>query len=1823
MTFEVSGSVGQEPQFTARAGFVEALLPCRWGSEMPDNEQISEKVLAPEALYKSSSGDVYANVTWTFVARKEGTPESWNVVVLLNGLLEITNLVSWPVLEIDQEERQFTLPTKEMESDRYHHVQRMLLNQHRLPKDLITSGEGSVLFSFRDDKVWRPVAAVEHRIGKVKTVDGELELLETRCFCLAQEIRFGTPAAFKSYLSDLKNHSTVDPRRDNRIAPIPDTAMGYQSRTMLEDLLADPLIAGTNDTPVLIVEGSVHALVGKEPRVSAENLSYGVVQVLPRASQQAQLLDIVDYQSDFDGANTSLKESPWTILSLPFLGRLQNQDLDNPDSELPTTSKLHADPILQMQASGASDRLLMNFTSRGSSDRIVIRTSAFERRKHRDSLRVDPNTVLEGIVRLQSKHRVVEDSDLGGVMFSGLSNEVSRVFREQTLTSVLDTVRKDFPPKRNESLDVTLENSPNTFSWRPNARWMMQGIAQFGSGNASDERAYGLSAVHVSGLMESMRLAEEQTLGTPLPGDRRSFTCHPAVTMLPVMPGQAEAVHLQPTAFGVSPCIALRQKRLSSESDNAGEPIMTFAELLCLSADGSRLEVVLTRTWTAEGIPSPRDLEAWGMASHERLAIDSPVAVIRARQLLTSASSGQAALDFEFYPLPSISQTPRLTGHSTSQSSPATLRRAAEPQRRDLSTLCHHPVERVGPQPGFVQPLYLRSRPPVSLDASLSPDDPSQTPDNAIWPNGLSALHVDVRTTLEGVNPVGALVKPDRDGEDHTQIDARVWWNSDRMDVQYRVNEDELTRRLPKLFRSSAVGGFLSSMTSPNVPLIRYRDLSSEAVGYPSLNSYWQTWLSGRYRCLIQGARPGAPLLFHHRLVMSERKSLSDSGSTAMQYRMTRPMHLPPNLPGDTTNALQTVGTSFALHDPPRRLLSVVDWPKVFAAAGQIHAIKLAIAEFASLDKNNDNCLTAEEVPPVLWSLIQVGANSNSEVSKASLETLIDLLPVVTALGPMDAIKLAIAKFASLDQNGDGGLTAGEVNPALWRMIQAADTNSDGAISLKDLQALLTRIPPEDGTETAFNSLDPHNQILAILPTPERVSSLVVETIDATTWKLVVTLHSIAETITYLVTHDTQIGIVKLEEQGQPTTSAIALVDWRNRLAKEKLEALSQLDPSNKTLLALLDDARDESENNSVARLIVATATVLRGLLTHIAAETANQSLRDQINTLLPRINDALKMPSPSSIGDALQSLFRELESVRDLAASDPLTAQVSYLKILFASPAEKTSGKPKLWRAPANPLVSIQRAQPNWLARLEFANQQLVFIPCHRERSIVFAQGPALLDVTTGSKDSFFLDTRETRGFEIQLNSAVIDETAVIDESVVTDSSPNALTADVRLHGLDFPQGDEQKIRLVSLVDGRFFPAKLKAVNGVPNRYRLEFEHLTTEPLRRWMRMAPAGAPLALQIVAGLNAAAMSSSGLEVKGFRQQLNLPLRLQRPDTRHSPHEPRFQLFEDPEYNRSLATAPARAATPVPLELVAGGTKQLFGLTIVADRAEYTNAERLFLTWYVDTALFRLDVLPDQFPDSPTPDQITELFRAARYPTADELGRLQPHPKVPRRWIIVDSSNNHEFEIRVGQNSVVVHAHLVVQLTGKMKVQVLRPSGAVADLFNDTTHIWEHDQIREVDLAGRKVLENGNRVDSLNGDTRIGSGDALNISVSIESGGETHTTTVRLNIVENSTLPAPSSAYALLHTRDKEQNNPLQGKSGVSVPRFAWSPLPLRVEMVNPDDLKGAIIRRRAVFQWTHTIRKNDDARYALQKCTALGETHIPPLADGSMGSRASR
>jgi hypothetical protein len=60
------------------------------------------------------------------------------------------------------------------------------------------------------------------------------------------------------------------------------------------------------------------------------------------------------------------------------------------------------------------------------------------------------------------------------------------------------------------------------------------------------------------------------------------------------------------------------------------------------------------------------------------------------------------------------------------------------------------------------------------------------------------------------------------------------------------------------------------------------------------------------------------------------------------------------------------------------------------------------------------------------------------------------------------------------------------------------------------------------------------------------------------------------------------------------------------------------------------------------------------------------------------------------------------------------------------------------------------------------------------------------------------------------------------------------------------------------------------------------------------------------------------------------------------------------------------------------------------------------------------------------------------------------------------------------------------------------------------------------------------------------------------------------------------------------------------------RFAWAPDATRIELVNPDDLTGQIVRRRAYFLWMDTIRNlgKRTPKYAIQKITASGSTHFP-------------
>ena len=106
-----------------------------------------------------------------------------------------------------------------------------------------------------------------------------------------------------------------------------------------------------------------------------------------------------------------------------------------------------------------------------------------------------------------------------------------------------------------------------------------------------------------------------------------------------------------------------------------------------------------------------------------------------------------------------------------------------------------------------------------------------------------------------------------------------------------------------------------------------------------------------------------------------------------------------------------------------------------------------------------------------------------------------------------------------------------------------------------------------------------------------------------------------------------------------------------------------------------------------------------------------------------------------------------------------------------------------------------------------------------------------------------------------------------------------------------------------------------------------------------------------------------------------------------------------------------------------------------------------------------------------------------------------------------------------------------------------------------------------------------------------------GDVLACTLTKADG--TAVVTAQSDIVTNPVTPAPEAAYALLR---KDRNG------AVACVRFAWSPAATRIELLNPGDLLGETVRRRAVFAWLDSTRSPLDQQYGLQKLAANGSTH---------------
>ncbi|HAJ62161.1 MAG TPA: hypothetical protein DCP31_25395, partial [Cyanobacteria bacterium UBA8543] len=408
LTFETDSEQGDIPKLRLKTAFIEALVSCQWGTFLQTNpissDQTQQLSDVQAQVYASSAGDV----VFGYTAQWQEQKASWNESLLLNGFLEIKNLISWPKeMSIKPEGNltKLTLPSaltttgQPQALKHIRHTIRILLNQHLIPAEVLVVGKGELLFQLAKNQSWQFLAVVEHQL--IDILPGtQLTLENDRRWTTVQEVRLTLPETFKRFLSAQSNISTTDPVEG--INALENANSGYLAAKLRAQLAGgdtpelDKLSADT-----LLVEASAPHWVRKEAIAPA---SATTLQFLPNGSQLGILSNPQDY------APSDPQAPEWLLLTMPFLGRLQDKNTDGlellsgqPPTNTTTLSSLQIDPIICLTTKPLSDlSLALNFSSWGNNATVEIAISNFDTAVGRTWSRLDPLSLEENWFRLQN-----------------------------------------------------------------------------------------------------------------------------------------------------------------------------------------------------------------------------------------------------------------------------------------------------------------------------------------------------------------------------------------------------------------------------------------------------------------------------------------------------------------------------------------------------------------------------------------------------------------------------------------------------------------------------------------------------------------------------------------------------------------------------------------------------------------------------------------------------------------------------------------------------------------------------------------------------------------------------------------------------------------------------------------------------------------------------------------------------------------------------------------------------------------------------------------------------------------------------------------------------------------------------------------------------------------------------------------------------------------------------------------------------------------------------------------------------------------------------
>ncbi|MBE9114090.1 hypothetical protein IQ273_32515, partial [Nodosilinea sp. LEGE 07298] len=274
----------QYPDLRLATAFLETILTCQWGESlqsgtgatpsgaMEDDETKGDETKNDETkgdrIFAPAAGDLVIGYTSQWLPSQESQPGSWAEALLLNGFLEVKNLISWPLglkshAEVDGLSPAGVvlppLPAADGDGPRslshLRHSLRVLLNQHSLPVEMLALGEAGQMFRFQGDRPWQLLAVTEHQLLAVFASGSAYSLGQTRRWTTTQTVRLMTVRGFKTFLSQ-SQAQTVDPARGG--ASLGQTSLGLWNSALQAQLLdaATPALDEAALGAMLMVEAS-------------------------------------------------------------------------------------------------------------------------------------------------------------------------------------------------------------------------------------------------------------------------------------------------------------------------------------------------------------------------------------------------------------------------------------------------------------------------------------------------------------------------------------------------------------------------------------------------------------------------------------------------------------------------------------------------------------------------------------------------------------------------------------------------------------------------------------------------------------------------------------------------------------------------------------------------------------------------------------------------------------------------------------------------------------------------------------------------------------------------------------------------------------------------------------------------------------------------------------------------------------------------------------------------------------------------------------------------------------------------------------------------------------------------------------------------------------------------------------------------------------------------------------------------------------------------------------------------------------------------------